>query len=363
MQQFIDNIKTRATLPLLTPAQLIEKLPLNAIQANTVSTARITAANIIQGDQSHLLVITGPCSIHDVDAALEYAELLHKQAARFADELFIMMRVYFEKPRTVLGWSGLISDPYLDETFDINHGLHLARELLLEIIGMGVPTATEFLDTLIPVYLSDLICWNAVGARTVESQIHRQLTSGLIMPVGFKNTTDGNIKIAVDAVKAARHAHHFIGFSDEGTPSIVVTRGNKNGHIILRGSHAAQNYSAAHVAESLSLLKNENLPQRVMIDCSHGNSMKDYRQQKKVVEAIAAQMGFGRNEILGVMLESHLVGGSQLLSPGKKLVYGQSITDACVSWDETVLLLEKLAKAVKKARKNISQKNHVEVDS
>ena len=347
MLQPTDDLKIKSLHSLKRPEEFLQQLPLTSSRAEVIHQARRAAADVIAGKDNRLLVIVGPCSIHDVDSALEYASLLKAAAVDYANTLVIMMRVYFEKPRTVLGWKGLINDPHLNNTFDINHGLTLARKLLLDLIALGVPTATEFLDPIIPQYLSDLICWSAVGARTSESQIHRELASGLSMPVGFKNSTDGNIKIAIDGVIAAKHPHHFLSISKQGIPSVVHTQGNKDCHIILRGGTAMTNYSAEQIQEAAAALRNENLLPRLMVDCSHGNSMKDHLLQHKVIDSIVEQIRNGVSEICGVMLESHLVAGRQNLVDSQPLVYGQSITDACVSWDETVVLLDKLARVVK----------------
>jgi 3-deoxy-7-phosphoheptulonate synthase len=342
MQQITDNPSVELK-PLIKPLELITKYPLSEISSEFIAAARQQIINIIQGHDPRLLVIVGPCSIHDVQAAYDYAEKLQRAAKRFEETLFILMRVYFEKPRTVLGWGGFINDPHLNKTFDINFGLEAARRLLLNIVELGVPTATEFLETSIPRYYGDLICWNAVGARTVTSQIHRQLASSLPMSVGFKNTTDGNIKMAIDAMQVARHSHHLMGLSNTGEPAIIKTRGNQNCHLILRGSHHATNYSEDMISETITLLKNKNLPPRLMVDCSHGNSMKNYLQQKHVVDSLAKIIKKHNHEICGVMLESNLIAGNQALENHKQLVYGQSITDGCISWEETLLELEKLA--------------------
>jgi 3-deoxy-7-phosphoheptulonate synthase len=342
MRQFTEN-PSFVLKPLINPLDLIKKYPVSETASQFIAGARRQIINIIHGKDPRLLVIVGPCSIHDMQAAYAYAEKLKQAAERFADSLFILMRVYFEKPRSVLGWSGYINDPHLNKSFDINFGLESARRLLLNIVALGVPTATEFLETMVPRYYSDLICWNAVGARTVTSQIHRQLASSLPMPVGFKNTMDGNIKMAIDAMQVARHSHHFVGLSYAGQPAIIETRGNNNCHLILRGSHHETNYSNVVIEEALVMLANENLPPRLMIDCSHGNSMKDYLQQKKVVDAIVKVINKNKNAICGVMLESNLIAGNQLLETDRPLVYGQSITDGCISWEETLLELEKLA--------------------
>jgi 3-deoxy-7-phosphoheptulonate synthase len=271
---------------------------------------------------------------------------LKSAAEKLSDKLYIIMRVYFEKPRTTVGWKGLISDPWLDGSFDINQGLALARTLLLELSQLGVPAGTEFLDTFVPTYFSDLIAWCAIGARTVESQIHRELASGLPMPVGFKNNMDGNIKAAIDAVKAAQHSHSFLGITQAGMPAMTRTAGNKDCHIILRGSHTASNYADYSIREAADFLKEAQLTPRMMVDCSHGNSMKEYQRQRTVVHALIDQLKKGPRFINGIMLESHLVEGKQKLQAKKALTYGQSITDGCIGWEDTLVLLEELAKAV-----------------
>lgn len=343
MNPYTDNAGIESLHPLISPVELLASLPRLEHHAFAIERARQTTSNIIQGTDKRLLAIVGPCSIHDEKAALEYAERLQEAASRFADNLFIVMRVYFEKPRTLLGWKGLISDPHLNGSLDTNYGLKVARRLLINLAELGMPAATEFLDTLIPHYLSDLITWSAIGARTTESQLHRQLASGLPMPVGFKNTTDGNIKIAVDAVNAASHRHQYISIAKNGSPCVIRTKGNKDCHIILRGSQSQPNYSTQDVANALNILSQEQLAQRIMIDCSHGNSMKDYKHQSTVMAEIGEQLAAGSKHIFGVMLESNLVAGKQSIQAGQPLVYGQSLTDACVSWEDTVEMLEKLA--------------------
>jgi 3-deoxy-7-phosphoheptulonate synthase len=347
MLEQIDDIRIDSLQSLITPEGLIRERPLTIRASHTIKQSREIANQIIQGRDPRLLVVVGPCSIHDNHAAIEYAHLLKQAADQYADDLHIIMRVYFEKPRTIMGWKGLISDPRLDGSFDINHGLTLARSILLDICHLGVPTATEFLDTIIPQYLSDLISWSAIGARTTESQIHRELASGLSMPVGFKNTTDGNIRIAIDAVNAARHAHRFLSIAKNGIASIVQTTGNPNCHIILRGSTTSANYTAESVNEAADNLKKANLTPRLMIDCSHGNSRKIYQRQMLVVDSIVKQLANGCASICGVMLESNLTAGKQSLDLNRSLTYGQSITDGCLGWEETVPLLEKLALAIK----------------
>jgi len=345
MPEKYSNVRINSSVPLISPLMLAKQFPLSAHLKKTVLSARDTASNIINGQDQRLLVIAGPCSIHDTRAAYEFAELLYKASQYFHDELFIIMRVYFEKPRTTLGWRGLINDPHLDESFDINHGLKIARQFLLDLTELGIPAATEFLDPMVPQYLSDFISWNAVGARTVESQLHREIASGLPAPVGFKNTTEGNIQIAVDAVNTARHSHHFLSIDENGNPVIMKTKGNDCCHIILRGAHEKSNHSAIHIAHAIRMLKNAYLLPHLMIDCSHGNSRKNYQNQMMTAYSIAKQIAAGSNEIFGVMLESHLIAGNQHLEKNKILTYGQSITDECISWDETMKILHTLAAA------------------
>jgi 3-deoxy-7-phosphoheptulonate synthase len=333
--------------PLITPDALLQALPAPAQTLTKISTARHAVKQIINGDDSRLLVVVGPCSIHDPKAALEYAHLLKEAAKKFADELFIVMRVYFEKPRTTIGWKGLISDPFLDGSFNINQGLKLARQLLLDLTDLEIPAGTEFLDTMTSHYLHDLISWGAIGARTSESQIHRELASSLAMPIGFKNTTDGNFKIAIDAVKVAKHPHYFLSMNSQGIPSVRNTSGNDACHIILRGSQTFPNYHAEYVALAASALREANLKDRLIVDCSHGNSMKNYLQQRLVIDSIIEQLKQDSHTICGVMIESNLVAGKQTLQPNQPLKYGQSITDACLAWEDTLPLLEKLAQAKK----------------
>jgi len=294
--------------------------------------------------------VVGPCSIHDVDAAREYARGLHALATELADALVVVMRVYFEKPRTTVGWKGLINDPRLDGTFRVNEGLNIARSLLLDLAEMGLPSGCEFLDTITPQYIADVVSWGAIGARTTESQVHRELASGLSVPVGFKNGTDGNIQIAVDAIQAAGHPHHFLSVTKQGLSAIVATRGNPDCHLILRGGSGEPNYDAASVARAVAVLEKSKLPARLMIDCSHGNSRKDPSRQPEVARDIAGQIRAGGRTIAGVMIESHLVGGRQDAVPGRPLTRGQSITDACLAWSDTVPTLRELADAVRARR-------------
>lgn len=334
--------------PLIKPQDLFNSLPLSPRIIEQVRLGRRQTIEILEGRDHRLLVVVGPCSIHDVKAALEYAVQLKKMAYSLRDALHIVMRVYFEKPRTSLGWKGLISDPHLDGSFDINHGLKLARQLLLEINELGLPAATEFLDIMTPRYISDLVSWSVIGARTVTSQIHRELASGLGMPMGFKNNSDGNIKAAIDAMTVAQYSHPLITIRENGLPVIMVTPGNPHRHIILRGSDTGTNYSMEHVEQTLQLLKAHQCPPRVMIDCSHGNSSKQYKNQPSVLRYWIHHIEKKRPLICGVMLESHLVPGKQALGHKKNLTYGQSITDSCIGWEETQDLLIELAEAVRK---------------
>jgi 3-deoxy-7-phosphoheptulonate synthase len=304
----------------------------------------------LSGKDHRLVVVVGPCSIHDTEAAREYAGLLKGAIAEFAQELCIVMRVYFEKPRTTLGWKGLINDPYLDESFQINEGLRKARHLLLDLAEMGVPSGTEFLDMISPQYLAGLVSWGAIGARTTESQVHRELVSGLSCPVGFKNGTSGNVQIAIEAILSAGQAHNFLGHTKHGQSAIFVTRGNPDCHIILRGGRETVNYDAASVQETCRKMEKAGIRPQVMIDCSHANSNKDHTRQIVVCRDVAGQIAGGDKRIIGVMLESNLVAGAQKLVQGEKLVYGQSITDACMGWDDTREALRELADAVRSAR-------------
>ena len=308
---------------------------------------REAASAIIKQQDPRLLVVVGPCSIHDVAAAMEYGEQLKKMVERFSDELCVIMRVYFEKPRTTIGWKGLINDPDLDNSFKINHGLRLARKLLVDLAHLGVPAGTEFLDTIVPQFIGDVVSWGAIGARTTESQIHRELASGLSMPVGFKNGTDGNIQIALDAIYSAQYPHRFLSVTKQGISAIVSTKGNDACHLILRGG-TKPNYKTEHVRAASEKLSEKHLNAGIMIDCSHGNSQKDHTQQKEVVKNLIEQRQAGNAAIVGVMVESNLIAGNQPLVRKEKLHYGQSVTDACIDWQETERLLEKLAHTLKK---------------
>jgi 3-deoxy-7-phosphoheptulonate synthase len=341
-------------VPLRAPRELLAELPPSNDHTHAVLAGREAAHAILEREDDRLLVVVGPCSVHDVEATLEYAGQLADRAAELKDDLCIAMRVYFEKPRTTTGWKGLISDPHLDGSGDVNHGLRIARQLLLEVLGLGLAVGCEFLDPITPQYISDTVCWGAIGARTTESQIHRQLGSGLSMPVGFKNRTDGNVQVAVDAVRAASVPHAFAGIDDDGRSAIMHTSGNDDGHIILRGGRNRPNHDPEGVADALSLLSRAGLPERLVIDASHDNSRKDPSRQPEVARDIAGQIAAGNQAIVGVMLESFLVAGRQEFAPPQALTYGQSITDGCIAWETTVEVLDNLAAAVR-ARRNAAR--------
>jgi 3-deoxy-7-phosphoheptulonate synthase len=349
MPPHTDDLRIRSFDALSTPADVLAELPCTHTMSSTVASARAALHAILHGADDRLAVVIGPCSIHDPKAALEYAHRLRPLRDALGDALEIVMRVYFEKPRTTVGWKGLINDPDLDGTFKINKGLRLARGVLCDINALGVPAGVEYLDIISPQYISDLVAWGAIGARTTESQVHREMASGLSCPVGFKNGTDGNVKIAVDAVGAASHPHHFLAVTKDGRATVAATAGNTDGHVILRGGKHP-NYEAADVAAACKLLEQAGLPARLMIDASHANSAKQPERQPLVVDAIAGQIETGDSRIVGVMIESHLVGGRQDLVPGKPLRYGQSITDGCLDWEASVAVLERLAKAVRTRR-------------
>jgi 3-deoxy-7-phosphoheptulonate synthase len=336
--------------PLTTPIDLLERLPLEPDLADVVLHGRDDVTAVLDGADDRLLVVVGPCSVHDPDAALDYARRLADQAARLGDDLLVAMRVYFEKPRTTTGWKGLINDPHLDGTGDVDAGVRAARELLLEVLRLGLPVGCEFLDPITPQYISDAVSWGAIGARTTESQIHRQLGSGLSMPVGFKNRTDGNVQVAVDAVRAAAASHSFAGVDVSGIPAILHTTGNPDGHVILRGGSGEPNHGAASVGAALKRLRGAGLAERLVIDASHDNSGKDHERQPAVAAQIGAQVARGNRAIVGVMLESFLVAGRQDVVDGAELTYGQSITDACMAWDTTVHVLDELAADVRARR-------------
>ena len=338
------------TRPLVPPSRLHQDLPIDAESANTVVMTRKRIQSILRGDDSRLLVIVGPCSIHDVNAAKDYAKQLIPLRERFSDQLEIVMRVYFEKPRTTVGWKGLINDPHLNDSYDINTGLRLARSLLLSLARDGMPAATELLDPVVPQYIADLISWTAIGARTTESQTHREMASGLSMPIGYKNGTDGTAGIAINAMQAAARPHHFLGINRDGSASIVSTTGNPDGHLVLRGGKRGSNFHPEAVIEVARELNQSHLTDRVMIDCSHGNSNKDFRKQSEVLHSVSSQIRAGSNHIMGVMIESHLLEGNQKLTVDlSSLVYGKSITDACIDIKMTSALLEELASAVNSA--------------
>jgi len=349
----LDHVRDQRierVVPLVAPEPILEELPLTDELADEVVRGREEVKAVLDGDDDRLLVVVGPCSVHDPEAALEYAHRLATKARELQDDLCAVMRVYFEKPRTTTGWKGLINDPDLDGSGDVNRGLRIARRLLLEVISQGLPVGVEWLDPITPQYISDTVAWGAIGARTTESQIHRQLGSGLSMPVGFKNGTDGNVRVAVDAVRAAAARHAFAGVDADGTPAILYTAGNPDCHIILRGGRGAPNYPAAAVDDALDELGAAGLPERVVIDASHDNSGKDPERQPLVVADVAGQLAAGSPAVKGVMLESFLVGGAQKLLPGEPLVYGQSVTDACMDWDTTEGVLDELAGAVRARR-------------
>ncbi len=351
MKYKTDDIHISGMQEVIPPEELHREYPLTDQASDTVYHTRQAIHEILTGKDDRLLVIVGPCSIHDPKAAREYAERLKALKDEMADDLCIVMRVYFEKPRTTVGWKGLINDPHLDDSFNINHGLRQARSLLLDIAEMGVPAGTEFLDLISPQYIADLVSWGAIGARTTESQGHRELASGLSCPVGFKNGTNGGLRIATDAIQAASRPHVFMSLTKQGHSAIFSTTGNKDCHIILRGGKQP-NYDAESVNKAAQQLEKANLNNKIMIDCSHANSGKDHTKQADVCRDIAGQISNGDSRIFGIMLESHLVAGRQNIVEGKDLIYGQSITDACIDWNETEVLVKEMAEAVKARRKN-----------
>jgi 3-deoxy-7-phosphoheptulonate synthase len=350
LAQRTGNIRIESLHPLIPPAILVEEIAVTERAARNVVAAREAVSSIVRGDDNRLLTVVGPCSIHDPAAALEYGRGLEAVASELRDELLVVMRVYFEKPRTTVGWKGLINDPKLDGSFRINDGLRTARRLLLDLCELGVPCGCEFLDPISPQFIADLVSWGAIGARTTESQVHRELASGLSMPIGFKNGTDGGVQIAVDAVKASASPHRFLGVSEQGLAAILSTTGNPVCHVILRGGTSGPNYDAKSVDATAKLLEAERLRSGIMIDCSHANSGKDPKGQPEVAAEISRQLRGGERRIMGVMVESFLVEGRQDLGPPEELVYGQSVTDACLSWDATVPLLRTLAAAVREGR-------------
>ncbi len=353
MRYQTDDVRIEKLKPLLPPAILMDELPLSERASTIVAMARQTIGRILRGEDDRLLAIVGPCSVHDLTAAEEYAEKLKVLAEELRSELYLVMRVYFEKPRTTVGWKGLINDPYLDETYRIHEGLRIARQLLVDINRLGVPAGSEFLDAISPQYIGDLIAWGAIGARTTESQVHRELASGLSAPIGFKNGTDGNLKIAIDAIQAASQPHHFLSVHKNGQVAIVSTTGNQDCHVILRGGKTP-NYDAAHVAQACAEIEAARLPCNLMVDFSHANASKQHERQRDVARDVAAQVAAGNRCIFGAMIESHLVAGAQKFTPGiddaANLAYGQSITDACLGWDDSAAVLQTLSEAVRKRR-------------
>ncbi len=346
----IDDLRIADIKPLIAPAVLMGELPAGEAAAHCVAEGRRQAEAILKGEDDRLLVVVGPCSIHDPVAALEYAKNLKEFSAAVSEDLLLVMRVYFEKPRTTVGWKGLINDPHLDESYDINEGLHIARRLLINLAEAGLPAGTEFLDTISPQFVADLVTWGAIGARTTESQVHRELASGLSCPVGFKNGTGGSIQIAIDAIGAARNPHHFLSVTKQGVSAIVSTSGNDCCHVILRGSSQGPNYDAENIAEVTDALREAGLMETVMVDCSHGNSRKDHAKQPEVAADICKQIAEGNKAITSIMIESHLVAGNQKLGDGKNLTYGQSITDACMDWETTRDVLRGFAEVVRARR-------------
>jgi 3-deoxy-7-phosphoheptulonate synthase len=341
------DVRVEGYRPLVPPAVLLDELPLSEAASRGVAAWRGEIAAILERSDDRLIVVAGPCSVHDVDAAMEYARRLRAAAERLAADLRVVMRVYFEKPRTTVGWKGLINDPHLDGSFRINEGVRLARKLLLDLAELGLPAGCEFLDPISPQYISDLVSWGAIGARTTESQVHRELASGMSMPIGFKNGTGGTVQIAIDAVRAAAYPHRFLGVTEQGLAAIVSTRGNAECHVILRGGARGPNYDKANVAQVMEQLASSGVAQRVMIDASHGNSERDCRRQLDVTRDVASQIADGQRGIVGIMLESFLVEGRQDLPA---VTFGQSVTDACIGWDDTERVLEILSAAVRSRR-------------
>lgn len=354
MKSPTDNIRIKSIRPVSRPVDVRAELPLSDSAARTVLDARAQIQAILHGHDDRALVVVGPCSIHDAAAALEYADRLSMLRDALANDLLIVMRVYFEKPRTTVGWKGLINDPELNDSFDIDRGLRVARGLLLALNERGIPAGVEYLDTLTPQYLSDLVSWGAIGARTTESQLHREMASGLSCPVGFKNGTDGSVKVAVDAVQSARSPHRFLTLTCEGQVAIFETAGNPDTHVILRGGSRGTNYDARSVDASCAALSKAGLPQRVMIDFSHANSRKQHRLQMEVARDVADQIASGEERIIGVMIESHLIEGRQDIGPRDQMTYGQSVTDACLGWEDSSIVLHELADAVARRRRRLA---------
>ncbi len=346
-----SDTRTTGYEPLFTPAALLDELPLSEAATATVEQSRAEVRAVLDGSDDRLLVIAGPCSVHDTTAAMEYAGRLLQACERRAADLLIVMRVYFEKPRTVTGWKGLINDPGMDGGHDVHRGLRTARQLLRDIVSLGLPVGCEWLDPITPQYIADTVTWGAIGARTTESQVHRQLASGLSMPVGFKNGTDGDVQVAVDACRASAAGHTFFGVTHNGVAAVVTTAGNTDTHVILRGGRSGPNYEASHTAKALDLIEAAGLPRRLMVDASHGNSGKDYRRQPAVAASIAEQVAAGEHGLTGVMLESFLLEGRQEPGPPATLAYGQSVTDACMDFETTAAVLTDLAAAVSSRRR------------
>ena len=349
-----DDVRIHSLRPLLPPGILMEEVPATAAAAALVALSREAVGRILHGHDDRLLVVVGPCSIHDPLAGLDYARKLREKALECGEDLFVTMRVYFEKPRTTVGWKGLINDPKLDGSFAINEGLRLARRFLADVAALGLPAGTEFLDPISPQFLADLVAWGAIGARTSESQVHRELASGLSMPVGFKNGTDGRVQGAIEAIRSAAHPHHFLSVTKQGVAAIVATLGNRDCHLILRGGTAGPNYAPEAIASANLALQASGLGPRLMVDCSHANSGKDHVRQAAVAEEIAAQVSAGQTAVAGVMMESFLIEGRQDHEGKKEMAYGQSITDACMSWERTAPLLDALAAAVRLRRQRLA---------
>ena len=339
----LENLNVEQQEVLITPEQLKARLPVSEDVREAVNGYRETVRNIVHRKDPRLLVVVGPCSIHDVEAAKEYAQRLKRLSDDIADQVFVVMRAYFEKPRSTVGWKGLINDPHLDDSFKVAEGLHIGRQLLLELSQMGLPLATEALDPITPQYMQDLISWSAIGARTTESQTHREMASGLSCPVGFKNGTDGSLGVAINALESVASPHRFLGISPTGQVSVIQTKGNAHGHVVLRGGSSGPNYSPEHIQACEAALEKLGLTQSIMVDCSHANSNKDHRQQRNVVNSVSQQIAAGNRSITGLMIESHLHEGNQSISNPDGLSYGVSITDACINWDETDSLLRQLA--------------------
>ena len=345
-----DDVRINKIRSLVPASVLLDELPISNNQSDLVIKTRESISNCIKGHDDRIVLVVGPCSIHDYSSAIEYAKKLANIKDRYKNEIIIIMRVYFEKPRTTVGWKGFINDPKLDGSFQINKGLKEARKLLLEILSLGIPCGTEYLDVISPQYIADLISWGAIGARTTESQTHRELSSGLSCPIGFKNGTNGNIQIAVDAIKSARSEHHFLGVTKNGTAAIVNTSGNDSTHVILRGGKDGPNYDQKSIQNTIELQKNSEIDSLIMVDCSHGNSQKNYLNQPKVASQLSNMIRSGEKYIFGIMIESHLKEGNQVIS--KNMTYGQSVTDACVSWDDTEKIIDNIANAVKARRQD-----------